>query len=205
MKYRVKGEIREHFIDEWAKLNKPYEFAEKLDEYESVRTGVKPKTSFVKTNYPQHNSGKFNYYSNPQVSNRSYSGRQYERHNNPQSYGSNVRSFPNYQNQFKPNSQNQFKPNYQYQNQNRPNYQYQQRPNYQQEQNRTQYRQDANRPSYGQERNNSKEYRSPQTQSSSREYGRGNKPMQSHYGTPNPRKSGEESKKKDVDTKSVQE
>ncbi|GFU17986.1 CCHC-type domain-containing protein [Trichonephila clavipes] len=38
------GEIREHFVDEWAKFYEPSVLADKLDGYESVRSSVK-KTS----------------------------------------------------------------------------------------------------------------------------------------------------------------
>ncbi|GFU40142.1 CCHC-type domain-containing protein [Trichonephila clavipes] len=44
LKKRVPGEIREHFVDEWAKFYEPSVLADKLDGYESVRSSVK-KTS----------------------------------------------------------------------------------------------------------------------------------------------------------------
>ncbi|GFT17744.1 retrovirus-related Pol polyprotein from transposon 297 [Trichonephila clavipes] len=44
LKKRVPGEIREHFVDEWAKFYEPSVLADKLDGYESVRSRVK-KTS----------------------------------------------------------------------------------------------------------------------------------------------------------------
>lgn len=44
IKRQVPYEIKEHFIDEWAKLNNPYELATKLDEYESVRSSLKMKS-----------------------------------------------------------------------------------------------------------------------------------------------------------------
>ncbi|GFV57400.1 retrovirus-related Pol polyprotein from transposon opus [Trichonephila clavipes] len=44
LKKRVPGEIREHFVDEWAKFYEPSVLADKLDDYESVRSSVK-KTS----------------------------------------------------------------------------------------------------------------------------------------------------------------
>ncbi|GFY35462.1 SCAN box domain-containing protein [Trichonephila clavipes] len=34
---RVPAEAREHFLDDWIKLSTPYELAEKLDEYESIK------------------------------------------------------------------------------------------------------------------------------------------------------------------------
>ncbi|GFV65202.1 SCAN box domain-containing protein [Trichonephila clavipes] len=37
LKYRVPAEVREHFLDDWIKLKTPYELAEKLDEYESIK------------------------------------------------------------------------------------------------------------------------------------------------------------------------
>ncbi|GFU83479.1 retrovirus-related Pol polyprotein from transposon opus [Trichonephila clavipes] len=44
LKKRVPGEIREHFVDEWARFYEPSVLADKLDGYESVRSSVK-KTS----------------------------------------------------------------------------------------------------------------------------------------------------------------
>ncbi|GFX52871.1 retrovirus-related Pol polyprotein from transposon opus [Trichonephila clavipes] len=44
LKRRVPGEIREHFVDEWAKFYEPSVLADKLDGYENVRSSVK-KTS----------------------------------------------------------------------------------------------------------------------------------------------------------------
>ncbi|GFV95690.1 retrovirus-related Pol polyprotein from transposon opus [Trichonephila clavipes] len=44
LKKRVPGEIREHFVDEWAKFYEPSVLADKLDGYESVLSSVK-KTS----------------------------------------------------------------------------------------------------------------------------------------------------------------
>ncbi|GFX28122.1 SCAN box domain-containing protein [Trichonephila clavipes] len=37
LKYRVPVEVREHFPDDWIMLKTPYELAEKLDEYESIK------------------------------------------------------------------------------------------------------------------------------------------------------------------------
>ncbi|GFV11027.1 SCAN box domain-containing protein [Trichonephila clavipes] len=37
LKYRVPAEVKEHFLDDWIKLKTPYELAEKLDEYESIK------------------------------------------------------------------------------------------------------------------------------------------------------------------------
>ncbi|GFX35081.1 SCAN box domain-containing protein [Trichonephila clavipes] len=52
LKYRVPAEVREHFLDDWIKLKTPYELAEKLDEYESI------KQSF-RREIPKKNSYKF--------------------------------------------------------------------------------------------------------------------------------------------------
>ncbi|GFW81654.1 SCAN box domain-containing protein [Trichonephila clavipes] len=52
LKYRVPVEVREHFLDDWIKLKTPYELAEKLDEYESI------KQSF-RREIPKKNSYKF--------------------------------------------------------------------------------------------------------------------------------------------------
>ncbi|GFV03572.1 histone-lysine N-methyltransferase SETMAR [Trichonephila clavipes] len=52
LKYRVPAEVREHFLDDWIKLKTPYELAEKLDEYESI------KQSF-RRELPKKNSYKF--------------------------------------------------------------------------------------------------------------------------------------------------
>ncbi|GFU32523.1 SCAN box domain-containing protein [Trichonephila clavipes] len=52
LKYRVPAEAREHFLDDWIKLKTPYELAEKLDEYESI------KESF-RREIPKKNSYKF--------------------------------------------------------------------------------------------------------------------------------------------------
>lgn len=43
LKRRTPAEIKEHFVDEWTKFIKPSELAERLDEYESVRS-VRKKT-----------------------------------------------------------------------------------------------------------------------------------------------------------------
>ncbi|GFV36301.1 SCAN box domain-containing protein [Trichonephila clavipes] len=48
-KYRVPAEVREHFLDDWIKLKTPYDLAEKLDEYESI------KQSF-RREFPKKNS-----------------------------------------------------------------------------------------------------------------------------------------------------
>ncbi|GFX43842.1 SCAN box domain-containing protein [Trichonephila clavipes] len=52
LKYRVSAEVKEHFLDDWIKLKTPYELAEKLDEYESI------KQSF-RREIPKKNSYKF--------------------------------------------------------------------------------------------------------------------------------------------------
>ncbi|GFU40121.1 SCAN box domain-containing protein [Trichonephila clavipes] len=52
LKYRVPAEVKEHFLDDWIKLKTPYELAEKLDEYESI------KQSF-RREIPKKNSYKF--------------------------------------------------------------------------------------------------------------------------------------------------
>ncbi|GFX87988.1 SCAN box domain-containing protein [Trichonephila clavipes] len=52
LKYRIPAEVREHFLDDWIKLKTPYELAEKLDEYESI------KQSF-RREIPKKNSYKF--------------------------------------------------------------------------------------------------------------------------------------------------
>ncbi|GFX47156.1 SCAN box domain-containing protein [Trichonephila clavipes] len=51
-KCRVSTEVREHFLDDWVKLKTPYDLAEKLDEYESI------KRSF-RREIPKKNSYKF--------------------------------------------------------------------------------------------------------------------------------------------------
>ncbi|GFX19815.1 SCAN box domain-containing protein [Trichonephila clavipes] len=43
LKYRVPAEVREHFFDDWIKLKTPYELAEKLDEYESIKQSFRRK------------------------------------------------------------------------------------------------------------------------------------------------------------------
>ncbi|GFW51948.1 SCAN box domain-containing protein [Trichonephila clavipes] len=52
LKCHVPAEVREHFLDDWIKLKTPYELAEKLDEYESI------KQSF-RREIPKKNSYKF--------------------------------------------------------------------------------------------------------------------------------------------------
>ncbi|GFW43579.1 SCAN box domain-containing protein [Trichonephila clavipes] len=52
LKYRVPAEVTEHFLEDWIKLKTPYELAEKLDEYESI------KQSF-RREIPKKNSYKF--------------------------------------------------------------------------------------------------------------------------------------------------
>ncbi|GFW36346.1 retrovirus-related Pol polyprotein from transposon opus [Trichonephila clavipes] len=47
LKTRVPGEIREHFVDEWAKFYEPSVLSDKLDGYENIRSSVK------KTNQPE--------------------------------------------------------------------------------------------------------------------------------------------------------
>ncbi|GFX45467.1 SCAN box domain-containing protein [Trichonephila clavipes] len=50
--HELNTEVREHFLDDWIKLKTPYELAEKLDEYESI------KQSF-RREIPKKNSYKF--------------------------------------------------------------------------------------------------------------------------------------------------
>ncbi|GFS86818.1 SCAN box domain-containing protein [Trichonephila clavipes] len=45
LKYRVPAEVREHFLDDWIKLKTPYELAEKLDEYESIKQSFRREIS----------------------------------------------------------------------------------------------------------------------------------------------------------------
>ncbi|GFX21005.1 SCAN box domain-containing protein [Trichonephila clavipes] len=52
LKYRVPAEVREHFLDDWIKLKTPYELAEKLDEYESIKQSFRREV-------PKKNSYKF--------------------------------------------------------------------------------------------------------------------------------------------------
>ncbi|GFX47839.1 retrovirus-related Pol polyprotein from transposon 412 [Trichonephila clavipes] len=52
LKYHVPAEVREHFLDDWIKLKTPYELAEKLDEYESIKQSFRRET-------PEKNSYKF--------------------------------------------------------------------------------------------------------------------------------------------------
>ncbi|GFS65533.1 SCAN box domain-containing protein [Trichonephila clavipes] len=52
LKYHVPAEVREHFLYDWIKLKTPYELAENLDEYESI------KQSF-RREIPKKNSYKF--------------------------------------------------------------------------------------------------------------------------------------------------
>ncbi|GFY08265.1 SCAN box domain-containing protein [Trichonephila clavipes] len=52
LKYRVPAEVREYFLDDWIKLKTPYELAEKLAKYESI------KQSF-RREIPKKNSYKF--------------------------------------------------------------------------------------------------------------------------------------------------
>ncbi|GFU02398.1 transposon Ty3-I Gag-Pol polyprotein [Trichonephila clavipes] len=49
-KKKTPANIKEHFLDIWADLNDPLELAEKLDTYESLRTGMKsnPNQTFKK-------------------------------------------------------------------------------------------------------------------------------------------------------------
>ncbi|GFX22439.1 hypothetical protein TNCV_3600711 [Trichonephila clavipes] len=59
LKKRVPGEIREHFVDEWARFYEPSVLADKLDGYESVRSSVKktsqPEMSLSNTSYSRSN------------------------------------------------------------------------------------------------------------------------------------------------------
>ncbi|GFX54917.1 CCHC-type domain-containing protein [Trichonephila clavipes] len=41
IKRKAPANIKEHFLDIWADLNDPLEFAEKLDAYDSLRPGMK--------------------------------------------------------------------------------------------------------------------------------------------------------------------
>ncbi|GFT51933.1 hypothetical protein TNCV_1226491 [Trichonephila clavipes] len=50
LKYRVPAEVREHFLDDWIKLKTPYELAEKLDEYESIRVSEEKSLRKIVTN-----------------------------------------------------------------------------------------------------------------------------------------------------------
>lgn len=43
LKKRVPADVREHYLDDWASVVSPMEFAEKIEEYEEVRGNFKPK------------------------------------------------------------------------------------------------------------------------------------------------------------------
>ncbi|GFS87576.1 SCAN box domain-containing protein [Trichonephila clavipes] len=45
LKYRVPAEVREHILDDWIKLKTPFELAEKLDEYESIKQSFRREIS----------------------------------------------------------------------------------------------------------------------------------------------------------------
>ncbi|GFS38324.1 SCAN box domain-containing protein [Trichonephila inaurata madagascariensis] len=51
--YRVPAEVRKHFLDDWIKLKAPYELAEKLDEYESIKQSFRREIP-KKNNYKFH-------------------------------------------------------------------------------------------------------------------------------------------------------
>lgn len=53
LKRRVPTEVREHFIDEWAKIVSPSQLADKLDEYESVRSNLRPAGRDLKEKRPE--------------------------------------------------------------------------------------------------------------------------------------------------------
>ncbi|GFX16182.1 SCAN box domain-containing protein [Trichonephila clavipes] len=41
LKYRAPVDVREHFLDDWIKLKIPYELADKLDEYKSIKQSLR--------------------------------------------------------------------------------------------------------------------------------------------------------------------
>ncbi|GBM29989.1 hypothetical protein AVEN_127143-1, partial [Araneus ventricosus] len=47
IKRRTPPEFKEHFVDYWSELNKPFELAEKLDAYETVKLGMKKHVSAI--------------------------------------------------------------------------------------------------------------------------------------------------------------
>lgn len=51
LKFRVSSEIRDHFLEDWLKFTTPYELADKLDDYESIKDSFKKK-DMTKRNFP---------------------------------------------------------------------------------------------------------------------------------------------------------
>ncbi|KAF8795294.1 hypothetical protein HNY73_003162 [Argiope bruennichi] len=53
LKFRVPAEVRDHFLEDWLKFTTPFDLAEKLDDFESI------KESFKRENVPKKNFPNF--------------------------------------------------------------------------------------------------------------------------------------------------
>ncbi|GBN57281.1 hypothetical protein AVEN_130973-1 [Araneus ventricosus] len=56
IKRKVSQEIKDHFIDEWSKLNSPDDLVEKLDDYDTLRSTLKSKRPHKEWHYDKQNS-----------------------------------------------------------------------------------------------------------------------------------------------------
>ncbi|GBM56769.1 hypothetical protein AVEN_271216-1 [Araneus ventricosus] len=58
IKRKVSQEIKDHFIDEWSKLNSPDDLVEKLDDYDTLRSTFRSKQPRKEWHYDKQNSFK---------------------------------------------------------------------------------------------------------------------------------------------------
>ncbi|GBN82214.1 hypothetical protein AVEN_45109-1 [Araneus ventricosus] len=58
IKCKVSQEIKDHFIDEWSKLNSPDDLVEKLDDYDTLRSTFRSKQPRKEWHYDKQNSFK---------------------------------------------------------------------------------------------------------------------------------------------------
>ncbi|GBN78714.1 hypothetical protein AVEN_132582-1 [Araneus ventricosus] len=57
-KRKVSQEVKDHFIDDWSKLNSPDDLVEKLDDYDTLRSTFRSKQPRKEWHYDKHNSFK---------------------------------------------------------------------------------------------------------------------------------------------------
>ncbi|GBN29730.1 hypothetical protein AVEN_158408-1 [Araneus ventricosus] len=58
IKRKVAQEVKDHFIDDWSKLNSPNDLVEKLDDYDTLRSTFRSKQPRKEWNYDKQNSFK---------------------------------------------------------------------------------------------------------------------------------------------------
>ncbi|GBL84486.1 hypothetical protein AVEN_117233-1 [Araneus ventricosus] len=58
IKHKVSQDVKDHFIDDWSKLNSPDDLVEKLDDYETLRSTFRNKQPRKEGHYDRRNSFK---------------------------------------------------------------------------------------------------------------------------------------------------